>query len=129
MIPALTAEGHEVESVKSLRLDGVDNGTLYELAAQQFDLCFTRDAAFVRRIRDLGQFARVKLLRVVIPQPAKKSLCLSLFPHFGRRTGRAMLTAMIGPGAMCDREISVGYLSRPVVFQVHESSAPFLPGV
>jgi len=29
---ALSTEGHDVDSVKSLRLDGIDNGALYELA-------------------------------------------------------------------------------------------------
>jgi predicted nuclease of predicted toxin-antitoxin system len=39
---ALIAEGHEVDSVRSLRMDGIDNGALYELAARDYDLCFTR---------------------------------------------------------------------------------------
>ncbi len=48
----LAAEGHDVESVRSLRLDGIDNGTLYELAAREYDLCFTRDAEFAKRVQE-----------------------------------------------------------------------------
>jgi predicted nuclease of predicted toxin-antitoxin system len=65
---ALSAEGHEVHSVKSLRLDGIDNGTLYELALHEYDLCFTRDAEFAKRVSQSTTTTRVKLLRVVIPQ-------------------------------------------------------------
>ena len=65
---ALVAEGHEVQSVRSLRLDGIDNGALYELAAREYDLCFTRDAEFANRVRDSRTATRLKLLRVVIPQ-------------------------------------------------------------
>ncbi len=65
---ALTAEGHEVQSVRSLRLNGIDNGALYELAAREYDLCFTRDAEFANRVRRPTTTTRVKLLRVVIPQ-------------------------------------------------------------
>ena len=65
---ALVAEGHEVHSVRSLRLDGIDNGALYELATQEYDLCFTRDAEFANRVRESTTATRLKLLRVVIPQ-------------------------------------------------------------
>ena len=65
---ALIAEGHEVHSVRSLRLDGIDNGFLYELATREYDLCFTRDAEFAGRVRDSTSTTRLKLLRVIIPQ-------------------------------------------------------------
>ena len=32
LLAALTAEGHEVDSIQSLQLQGIDNGALYELA-------------------------------------------------------------------------------------------------
>ena len=51
LLADLVAEGHEVDSVKSLQLQGIDNGTLYELAASDYDLCFTRDAEFSTRVR------------------------------------------------------------------------------
>lgn len=66
--PALIAEGNDVHSVRSLRLDGIDNGALYELATREFDLCFTRDAEFADRVRESKTSTRLKLLRVIIPQ-------------------------------------------------------------
>lgn len=44
LLAALTAENHEVDSVKSLQLQGIDNGALYEFAVTNYDLCFTRDS-------------------------------------------------------------------------------------
>jgi len=65
---ALVAEGHEVHSVRSLQLDGIDNGALYELGSREYDFCFTRDAEFANRVRESGTPTRLKLLRVLIPQ-------------------------------------------------------------
>lgn len=67
LLPALIAEGHEVDSVKSLQLQGIDNGALYELAATDYDLCLTRDAEFSKRVQS-KLTARLKLVHVVIPQ-------------------------------------------------------------
>ena len=68
LLAALIAEGHEVDSVKSLQLQGIDNGALYQLAASNYDLCFTRDAEFSRRVRMSEPAARLKLVHVVIAQ-------------------------------------------------------------
>jgi predicted nuclease of predicted toxin-antitoxin system len=68
LLPALVLEGHEVDSVNSLRLQGIDNGALYEVAARDYDLCFTRDSDFAKRVRESNAVTRVKLLRVIIPQ-------------------------------------------------------------
>jgi len=67
LLAALVAEGHEVDSVTSLQLEGIDNGALYELAATKYDLCFTRDAEFSKRVQS-KLTARLKLVHVVIPQ-------------------------------------------------------------
>src|SRR5207237_5760579 len=67
LMVVLLAEGHEVNSVKSLQLQGIDNGALYELAAIDYDLCFTRDAEFSRRTQSKPT-ARIKLVHVVILQ-------------------------------------------------------------
>src|SRR5437660_841634 len=56
-----------VDSVKSLQLQGIDNGALYQFAASNYDLCFTRDAEFSRRVLSKPA-ARLKLVHVVIPQ-------------------------------------------------------------
>jgi hypothetical protein len=72
LLAALVAEGHEVDSVKSLQLVGIDNGALYQMAASSYDLCFTRDAEFSRRVL-LKPAERLKLVHVIIPQnPARR---------------------------------------------------------
>jgi predicted nuclease of predicted toxin-antitoxin system len=68
LLTALVAEGHQVHSVSSLRMDGIDNGRLYELATREYDLCFTRDAEFANRVRESTTATSLKLLRVIIPQ-------------------------------------------------------------
>jgi predicted nuclease of predicted toxin-antitoxin system len=68
LLTALVAEGHDVHSVRSLRMDGIDNGSLYELATREYDLCFTRDAEFANRVREPTTATRLKLLRVAIAQ-------------------------------------------------------------
>ena len=68
LIAALRDLGHHVDSVNSLRLKGIDNGALYRLARQAYDLCFTRDAGFAHNVRQAEEIAQVKVLRVVIPQ-------------------------------------------------------------
>jgi len=68
LLAALVAEGHDVDSVKSLLLQGIDNGTLYQMAASDYDLCFTRDAEFASRIRQSKPAVRLKLVRVIILQ-------------------------------------------------------------
>lgn len=67
LLAALADEGHRVDSIKSLQLQGISNGALYELAASDYDLCFTRDAEFSSRVRALTP-ARLKLIHVTIPQ-------------------------------------------------------------
>ena len=50
---ALEDLGHEVDSVNSLKLKGIDNGTLYRQVAVDYELCFTRDAGFARNVRQM----------------------------------------------------------------------------
>ena len=68
LVAALRAEGYEVESVHTLQLQGFENGSLYEFARDAFDLCFTRDAGFTHNVRQKSSSARLKLLRVTLPQ-------------------------------------------------------------
>ena len=68
LVPALRAEGHKVESVITLRMQGLDNGSLYRFAVQTFDLCFTRDFGFVNNVRQGKPPAKFKLLRVTLEQ-------------------------------------------------------------
>jgi len=68
LVAALRAEGHEVESVITLRMQGLDNGRLYRFAMENFDLCFTRDFGFAHNARQGAAPIAFKLLRVTLPQ-------------------------------------------------------------
>ena len=68
LVAASRAVGHEVESVHTLRMQGLDNGKLYQFAVDNFDLCLTRDFGFVNNVRQGKIPARFKLLRVTLPQ-------------------------------------------------------------
>jgi len=64
----LRAEGHEVESVITLRMQGLDNGKLYEFARQNFRICFTRDFGFTHNVRHGKPPKNFQLLRVTLEQ-------------------------------------------------------------
>jgi predicted nuclease of predicted toxin-antitoxin system len=68
LVPALRQLGHQVDSVNRLRLKGLDNSTLYQQVAQDYDLCFTRDVGFVNTVRRMRSPINAKLIRVVLPQ-------------------------------------------------------------
>ena len=68
LVVALRKEGHDVESVHTLRMQGLDNGRLYEFAQASFDLCFTRDSGFANNVRQGQTPSRQKLLRVTLQQ-------------------------------------------------------------
>ena len=68
LVHALRAEGHETESVITLRLQGWDNGRLYQFAIQNFDICFTRDFGFANNVRQRKALGKFKLLRVTLEQ-------------------------------------------------------------
>ena len=68
LVAALRAEGQEVESVHTLRMQGLDNGKPYQFAIQNFELCFTPDFGFTNNVRQGQPPAKFKLLRVTLPQ-------------------------------------------------------------
>ena len=68
LVAASRAEGHEVESVITLRMQGLDNGRLYQFAIQNFEVCFTRDFGFINNVRQGKAPEKFKLLRVTLPQ-------------------------------------------------------------
>ena len=68
LVAALRAEGHEVESVYTLRMQGMDNGGVFRFAVANFDLCFTRDFGFIHNMRQASTPTGFKLLRVTLPQ-------------------------------------------------------------
>jgi predicted nuclease of predicted toxin-antitoxin system len=82
LVAALRAEGHEVESVHTLQLQGLENGSLYEFACDNFDLCFTRDAGFVHNVRQGTSNSRLKLLRVTLLQKPQNEFVLDFVSAF-----------------------------------------------
>src|SRR5439155_8306789 len=65
---ALRERGHDADSVTSLKLKGLDNGRLYRDVAQRYELCFSRDRAFVDGVRAVHVPGNVRILRVTIRQ-------------------------------------------------------------
>jgi len=82
LVPALRAEGHEVESVHTLRLQGLENGKLYQVARESFDLCFTRDPGFANNVRHDARASRLKLLRVTLPQKPQDAFVVDFVSTF-----------------------------------------------
>ena len=68
LVAALRAEGHEFESVMTLRMQSLDNGRLYRFARQNFEVCFTRDFGFANNVRQGPTPENFKLLRVTLAQ-------------------------------------------------------------
>lgn len=68
LVAALHAEGHEVQSVITLRMQGLDNGRLYQFAIQNFEVCSTRDFGFTHNVRQGKPPEKFKLLRVTLAQ-------------------------------------------------------------
>ena len=58
LVDVLRTEGHAVESVHTLRLQGLANGKLYEFSREGFDLCFTRDGGFANAVRGASSSTR-----------------------------------------------------------------------
>ncbi len=68
LVAALRGLGHEVDSVNSLALKGLDDITLYLRVGQSYDLCLTKDAGFVHNVSRMRERSGPKLLRVILPQ-------------------------------------------------------------
>ena len=92
LLAALRAEGHETESVNTLRMQGLDNGKLFQFAIQNFEICFTRDFGFAHNVRQGASPKTFKLLRVTLKQKPQDTFVrefieafrkteLSLFQH------------------------------------------------
>ena len=79
---ALRGEGHQVESVHTLLMQGLDNGRLYKFARENFDLCFTRDAGFANNAKQGLRPLGFKLLRVVLPQRPQDEYVASFLSAF-----------------------------------------------
>ncbi|HEV8309722.1 MAG TPA: DUF5615 family PIN-like protein [Methylomirabilota bacterium] len=81
---ALRELGHEVDSVATLHLTGLDNGGLYQELAPSYDLFFTRDRAFVRTVRAIDTPASVKVILVRLPQGPRGGYARAFVKAFQR---------------------------------------------
>lgn len=97
LVHALRAEGHDVESVHTLRLQGLENGKLFEFARNSFDICFTRDASFARDVGKAASPLRLKVLRVTLPQKPQDQFVPDFLAAFAKLIGRPSKTATTGP--------------------------------
>ena len=79
---ALRAEGHEVESVMTLRMQGLENGALFRFACSAFDLFFTRDAGFAHNVRQSPAPPALKLIRVTLAQQPQAAFVLEFLVAF-----------------------------------------------
>jgi predicted nuclease of predicted toxin-antitoxin system len=82
LVAALSAEGHVVESVHTLRMQGLDNGRLYQFALQNFEVCFTRDFGFRNNVRQGSPPTHFKLLRVTLLQKPQDEFVLDFLAAF-----------------------------------------------
>jgi predicted nuclease of predicted toxin-antitoxin system len=82
LVEALRSEGDVVESIITLRLQGLDNGRLYRLASREYDLCFTRDSGFVHNIRQTPTETNFKLILVKLAQKPQDQYVEDFLSHF-----------------------------------------------
>ena len=82
LVAALRAEGHVVESVHTLKMQGLDNGKPYTFAVQNFDLCFTRDFGFIHNARQAKAPSNFKLLHVVLTQKPQDEFVSDFLEQF-----------------------------------------------
>jgi predicted nuclease of predicted toxin-antitoxin system len=83
LVDALRAEGHTVDSIHTLRMQGLDNGALYRIAIANFDLCFTKDAGFANNVRQGPAPANdFKLIHVILQQKPQEDFVRDFLTAF-----------------------------------------------
>ena len=82
LVAALRTTDHVAESVHTLKMEGLDNGRLYQFAIENFDLCFTRDFGFIHNARQGLTPVKFKLLRVVLAQKPQDEFVSDFIAEF-----------------------------------------------
>jgi predicted nuclease of predicted toxin-antitoxin system len=83
LVDVLRAEGHSVESIQTLRMQGLDNGSLYRYALANFEICFTRDAGFINNVRQgPAPTNDFKLIHVVLRQKPQDAFVTDFLAEF-----------------------------------------------
>lgn len=116
LVTALRGEGHTVESIHTLRMQGLDSGSLYRFAAANFDICFTRDAGFAHNVRQApAPTSNFKLIHVMLGQKPQDEFVCDFLTAFRNMIGAQSSTPAIGLN-----------FSRPTAF--HRYVEPQSPG-
>ncbi len=84
LLKAVCAEGHEVDSVHSLGIAGVKNGDLYRVARNEYDLLFSKDAAFNEWAKKIKEDHRVKYVFVTLLQKSQRFFVEDFISKFRR---------------------------------------------
>lgn len=82
LVAALRAEGHDVDSVHTLHLDGASNGALLRRASSHYDLVFTRDTDFVLKARQSKPTTGSKVLCVTLAQQPQEAFIAEFMRAF-----------------------------------------------
>jgi predicted nuclease of predicted toxin-antitoxin system len=97
--------GHQVDTINSLRLKGLDNGTLYRQVAQNYDMCFTKDTSFAHNVRQMREASATTLLRVSLPQQPAKLFAATFMEHFQQTDWAQIQTEVTGHNTKADHSI------------------------
>ncbi|MBI3028453.1 MAG: DUF5615 family PIN-like protein [Candidatus Rokubacteria bacterium] len=81
---ALRDLGHEVDSVVSLRLKGLDNSRLHREITHSYDLFFTRDREFAEMVRAVDAPTPAKVILVTLQQEAGPVYARAFIAQFQR---------------------------------------------
>ena len=84
LIEPLRRLGHQVDSIGSLLLKGLENGRLYREVAARYDLFFTKDREFVSRIAERRDPMPVRVVLVVIPQQPQRQFVAAFLDAFAQ---------------------------------------------
>jgi len=97
LVSQLSALGHHVDSVNSLKLKGLDNGSLFSVAASDYDILFTKDRGFAESIQDLESNAKVKLILVTLRQEPAKQFVARFLKRFSETDWTSYASGDIWP--------------------------------
>ena len=86
LVRPIRLEGHKAESVHTLGIAGVENGELYRIVRDEYDLLFTKDAAFNEWAKKVKEDHRVRYVLVMLPQASQDILLKTLSQNFVKPT-------------------------------------------
>ena len=82
LLAPLRLLGHVVDSVGSLRMKGLDNSRLYNEVARAYDVLFTKDRTFARRLRLLDTPGPVRVALTTLRQQPEPDFVAAFMEAF-----------------------------------------------